>query len=74
MIIYEDGEMFNVPPKWLAEHDAKVIDDAITDFMCKALTKFYKFHLEHGYATRADLKDMLLEVANELKEKNNEQI
>ena len=33
MIIYEDGEQFNVPTKWLADHDNQIRDDVIGEFV-----------------------------------------
>ena len=33
MIIYEDGEQFNVPTKWLADHDKQIRDDVIGEFV-----------------------------------------
>ena len=29
MIVYEDGEQFNVPSKWLADHDKQIKDEVI---------------------------------------------
>lgn len=30
MIIYEDGEQFNVPSKWLVDHDKQIIENTFT--------------------------------------------
>lgn len=32
MIVYENGEQFNVPSKWLAEHDKQIMNEAIEEF------------------------------------------
>lgn len=40
MIIYENGEMYNVPPKWLSDHDKqirnKVIEEFVDSLTCQA--------------------------------------
>lgn len=33
MIVYEDGEQFNVPSKWLADHDKQIKDEVIEDII-----------------------------------------
>lgn len=45
--------------------------EGIEEFMLKAITKFYDFDVEHGYPTHEDVKDILLDVANELKGEQN---
>ena len=42
---------------------------AIDDFAEKAIQEFTRFVLEHGYPTVADCKDVLQDVAEQLKEK-----
>lgn len=32
MILYEDGEQFNVPSKWLEEHDKQMRDEVVDEF------------------------------------------
>ena len=43
-------------------------DQRITDFAEKAIQEFTRFDLEHGYPTVADCKDILQDIAEQLKE------
>lgn len=40
MILYEDGELFNVPPKWLADHDKQIRDEVIEECIKEILAEF----------------------------------
>lgn len=57
---------------FIADHDKQIRDEVIEEFMIKAMTKFYNFDVEHGYPTHEDVKDILFDVANEMKGEQNE--
>lgn len=64
MIIYEDGEQYNVPTKWLEEHNAKVRADAIKGVR----TKIIKITDEHIEKYGADIIELYTDVVSEFKE------
>jgi len=41
MIVYENGEQFNVPTKWLAEHDKQIRVEVIDELLNKLEYKFF---------------------------------
>ena len=58
--------------KQLAEHEAKIRANVIKEYMTMAMVDFFNFDAEHGYPTHEDVKDILVGVANKLKEQKRQ--
>lgn len=54
------------------EHDKQIIAEVIEEFEEKALIEFTKFDLEHGYPSIADVKIIIGDIAEQLKEQKND--
>lgn len=65
MIVYEDGEQFNVPPKWLEYHDKQVRADTLEELYSET-DKYFKSKPKAWWHWTTVLRD-LWKIKNELK-------
>lgn len=54
--------------KQLAEHDAKVREDAIKEYKSKLRKQFLEYYDEHGYPCLSDIREILDDCEMKLKE------